>query len=91
MSQCLSTFLGSQMFIAESLLRSQASGFPYTINTGSSLGQPPLRYPVVVLGHGDTAALDLQDQPLHSLQQFIDEANVGVHQLRALDLGFGGS
>ena len=33
----------------------------------------PLRYPVVALCHGGPAALDLQDQPLHVLQQFIDE------------------
>ena len=39
----------------------------------------------------DPPALDLQDQPLHRCQQFIDKANVGVGQFRALDLGLGGS
>ena len=36
--------------------------------------------------HGDTAALILQDQCLYINQQFIDEVEVGVCQLVALDL-----
>jgi hypothetical protein len=32
----------------------------------------PLRNPVVALCHGDPAALDLQDLPFHTFQQFID-------------------
>jgi hypothetical protein len=36
----------------------------------------PHRYPVVSLCHGDPAALDLQDRPLPSLQQFIDGVQV---------------
>lgn len=34
--------------------------------------------------------MDLQDQPLYQLQQLIDGVDVGVGQLRALDLGLGG-
>ena len=30
--------------------------------------------------------MDPQDQPLHALQQFIDEVDVAVDQLRALDI-----
>lgn len=37
-----------------------------------------LRYPVVALCHGDPAALDLQDPPLHLPQQLIDGVDVGV-------------
>ena len=44
----------------------------------------PLGYPVVALCHGDPAALDLHDQSLHTLKQFIDGVDVG--QLKALDL-----
>lgn len=36
-------------------------------------------------------AMVSQDRPLHVLQQFIDAVAVGVHQLKALDLGFSGS
>jgi hypothetical protein len=49
------------------------------------------RYSVVVLCHGDPAALSLQDQLFCLLQQFIDGVDVGVDQLKALDLGKGGS
>jgi hypothetical protein len=35
---------------------------------------------------GDPAAFILQDWPLHVLQQFINEVDVGVGQLKALDL-----
>lgn len=37
--------------------------------------------------HGDPAALDLQDWPLHVLQQFIDGLDVGLGQLKPLELG----
>jgi hypothetical protein len=50
--------------------------------------EPPLCYPVC---HGDPAALALWDRPFHKLQHFTDEVDVGVHQLKALDLGLGGS
>lgn len=47
-----------------------------------------LRYPVVALCHGDPVALVLQGGLLHLLQQLhIDGVNVGVGQLKALDLG----
>jgi len=55
---------------------------PYWILTGT-----PLRYPAVALCHRDFAALDLQGRPFQMLQQFIDEVDVGVGQLKALDLG----
>lgn len=51
----------------------------------------PLRCLVVALCHGDPGALDQQGQALHMLQQFIDGAVVGMGQLKALDLGLGGS
>ena len=50
-----------------------------------TITRTPLRYPVVALCHGDPAALDLQDWPLHMLQQFIDEVDVEVGQFKALD------
>ena len=46
---------------------------------------------VIALCHEDPAALELQDWTLHTLQQFIDGVDVGVGQLKALDLGLGGS
>ena len=55
------------------------------------LTRTPLRYPVVALCHRDLTALAMQNWPLHVLQQFISGADVGVGQLKALDLGLGGS
>lgn len=46
----------------------------------------PLTYPLVALCHGDLIVLNLKVWPLHGLQQFIDGVDVGVHQLKALDL-----
>jgi hypothetical protein len=69
---------------SESLACLEASGFCYTINAGSSQG-----YPVAVLCRGDPAALNLQDWPYHTLQQFIAGVDVEVGQLKALDLGLG--
>ena len=46
-----------------------------------------LGYPVVSLCHGDHAALDLQDLPLHMPQQCIDVVDVEVNQLKVVDLG----
>jgi hypothetical protein len=54
------------------------------------LTRTPLGYPLVVQCLGGHAALDLQDWPLHALQQFIDGMDVRVGQLKALDLGLGG-
>ena len=50
----------------------------------------PLRYnvdPVVAMGQGHPVPLDLQDQSLHVLQQFINGVDVGVGQFKALDPG----
>ena len=60
--------------------------YQYWILTGSPLG-----YTFVSLCHGDPTTLDLQDQPFHILWQFIDGVDVGMGQLKALDLGLGGS
>jgi hypothetical protein len=46
------------------------------------LNRTPLRYPIAVYCHGDPKALLLQDKPLHVLQKFMDEAVVGVFQLK---------
>jgi len=54
--------------------------YQYWILTGI-----PLRYPVVGLCHGDPAALDLQDWPLSC-----SAVDVGVDQLKTLDLGLSG-
>lgn len=53
-------------------------------------GTPP-GSPVVALRCGDLIALDLQDQPLRVLQQFTEVVDVGVNELKALNLGLGGS
>ena len=37
------------------------------------------------------SALDLQGLPFHMLQQFTDGVDVGVGQLKVLDLGLGGN
>lgn len=42
---------------------------------------------VVALCPRDPEALDLRDQTLYVLQQFIDGVDIGVHQLIVLDLG----
>lgn len=47
-----------------------------------------LRYPEVTLCFGDHVDLV---QPLYALQHFIDGADVGVEQLKALDLNLDGS
>jgi len=67
----------------ESLVWFEVSSFyQYWIVTGA-----PLRYPVFALCHGGPSALDLQDWPFHTLQQIIDGVDIGVGQLKALDLG----
>ena len=48
-----------------------------------------LGYPVVALCPRDPEFLDVQDCPLHPLQQFIDGIDVGLRRLRAPDLGLG--
>lgn len=92
MSQCvprytlLTTHLYLQMYIAMGLV--QGVWFCYTINIGSS---PELLLDIPLFLCGASTALDLQVQPLHVLQQFMDEVDVGVDQLKALDLSLGGS
>jgi hypothetical protein len=53
---------------------SEASGFCYIINTGSSLGL----LSDVLLCHGDPAASVWEEQLIHVLQQFINGVDVGV-------------
>lgn len=70
----------------ESLVWFEVSGFWDTINTGSS------RLSCCCLCHGNSTALDQQDQwPLYMLQQFTDDIDFGVSQLKASDLGLGGN
>ena len=61
---------------------------PYNIlpRNMCSLTGTPLGYVVVALCHGDPAALGLQDQPLHVLQQIRGGVGVGG-QLLTLVLG----
>lgn len=56
-------------FIAESLLWFKAPGFCYTISTGSSS--------CCCLSCGGPAAVDLQDQFLHVLQQLVEGEMLG--------------
>ena len=77
------------MFIALSHW-SGSSGFCYTINTGSSLGllSDILLLPCVM------EILQLwicRAVPLHTLQQLTNGVDVGVGQLKVLDLDLGGS
>lgn len=72
---------------SELLVCFETSGFCCSTNPGSSLGTP-LRDPVA-LCHGEPAALVLQDQPLHMLQQLISGVDVRVGQLKQ-SLGLGG-
>jgi hypothetical protein len=46
---------------------------------------------VVTLYHGNHPDLDLQEYSFHSFQQFTDEVDVGVGQLRTLDFCLGDS
>ena len=43
------------------------------------------------LSHGDPATMVLYGQTRHTLQQVIDEVNVGSARLEALEVGQGGS
>ena len=42
---------------------------------------------IVALCHGDPLVLDLSNQTLRTLEQFIDGVDVGMGQFKALDLG----
>ena len=94
MSQCvpeyvpLSTLVHFQMFIAMSHYGSVSRSLASAI---LSILDPPLDYPVVVLCHGDLAALEQQDWRFHTSQSFGDDIGFGVGQFRTLDLGLGGS
>lgn len=59
------------------------------MNTASTWGL--LSDVTVFLCHRDPASLDKQDNPLHVLQQFVDEVDVEVCQSKALDLGLDSS
>ena len=74
----------------ESLIWFKVSDLCHTINIGSSPGLL-LVYSVVTLCHQVPAALDQQDRLFYVLQRFTDDVDVGVRQLKALDLGLGGS
>jgi hypothetical protein len=67
-----------------SLVWSEVSCFCYSINTGSSPGLLSISPCCPVSWR--PSALDLQDWPLYKLQQFLDEVDVGVDQLKDLDL-----
>lgn len=45
---------------------------------------------LVVLCHGQPVALDLQDEPLSVLQEFLNGVEVEMDQLRELEPGLGG-
>ena len=75
------TALLANVHYNESLVWFEASCFCYT-NTRMSLR---------LLSHGDLAALVLQDQTLHTLQELIDRVDGWVDQLKVLDLGISGS
>lgn len=55
------------------------------------LTETSLRCRLVALSHEDPAALVLQVQSLHGLQQLTGRVAVEVGQLRTLDLGLCGS
>ena len=86
----VNTFLLANVHCNELLVCFEADGFCYAVYTGFS--QDFLLDSLFdALCHGDAAALDLQNQPFHPLQQIIDVVDVGVDQLKALDLGLEGS
>jgi hypothetical protein len=70
----------------EQLIWFKVSGFCPAIKSGFSLG-----FLLDILCHGDPATLILQGWLLHMFQQFIDGVDVGVGQLKALDLSLGSS
>ena len=84
------TVLLANVHCSESLVWFEASGFCYTINTGSSLGLlldtllSPCVMEILQLWFSARVAL-------HKLQQFIDGLDVGVGRRETLDLGPHGS
>lgn len=83
-----SSHLYLQTFFATSLPQSLWLLLPhqYWILRRTALG-----YSVVALCRGDPEALDLQNWPFPTLQQFIEEIDFGVDQLEGLDPRLGGS
>jgi len=78
------------MFIAMchcSSLKPLASGTPSTLNPYLDSSHISCFW----LCHGNPTALDLQDQSFQALQQSIDEVDVEVGQLKAMNLELGGS
>ena len=68
---------------------SRPRGICHTFNSVSSLG---LLLDIMLLPCAmRLCSLDLHDLPLLEFQQFIDGVDVGVGQLKALDLSLGGS
>ena len=62
---------------------------PLASNTLSILDPhwDPSQTSCIALCHGDPVLLDLEEWPLHVLQHFLDGVDVGMGQLKALDLG----
>lgn len=56
-----------------------------------NISQPTLEYPAVVLSHGDPAAIILPDKSHHTLRQVIDRVDVGVDQLKSLNVALNDS
>jgi hypothetical protein len=61
------------------------------VSVAASILDPPwdssqLGY-LVALHHGDPTVFNLQDQPFGSPQQFTDDVDFGLGQVKALDLG----
>jgi hypothetical protein len=55
------------------------------------LSSTPLWYLLVALCHGNPAALAQKHQCPHVFKQFVDDLDVGVCQLDAMDLNLGDS
>lgn len=86
----LSTHIYLQMFIAASHwseLRPLASSTSSILDPHQESSWISCCCPVC---HGDPAALDLQNQPFQPPQQFIDEVDIGMGQLKVLNMDMGG-
>lgn len=93
MSQSMHFFhilLFANVYCSELLVWTQASDF-FLYHQYWFLTRNPLGCHIFTLCHGDPAALHLQDQLFHLLQQVIDEVDVRVGQLNILNLDTGGS
>lgn len=54
-----------------------------------ALYEIPFRYSAVAQTRGDPVVLVLQNQHQSTHQQLIDEVDVGVNKLKAMDMGLG--